>query len=102
MKNVLPGSQGVYVFNYNLADVNGHYSYTSFAEDKDPKKVAAGSSGSLIPFLMSLIKKAFNEKLIKNAEARGKQDVYRDYVSIAPSGEREKGTLSLLHSKVYA
>ncbi len=84
-----------YTTSYRLADAYGDYSYTRYDEEKDPKK--SSSRILRIPdFLFDELdrKKAFNETIITNCEAKGLKDLDRDYVALSPNGKRMKsGTL---------
>ena len=85
-----------YTSNYHLADANGDYSYSRYDEEKDPKK--SSSRILRIPdFLFDELdrKRAFNETIIKNCEARGLVDLDREYVALAPSGKRKKSNTLL-------
>ena len=80
-----------YTTNYNLADNNGHYDYTSYMEEKKPK----ADSCRLLhapAFLFDELekKRAFNEKIIQNRKERGQKDLDEDYVAISPYGTRKK------------
>ena len=80
-----------YTTNYYLAETYSDYSYTRYDEEKDPKK--SSSRILKIPdFLFDELdrKKAFNETIIKNCEAKGMEDLDREYVALSPNGKRKK------------
>lgn len=81
--------------NYSLADNNGHYYYTAFMEDKEPK--ASSHRILRIPdFLFDELdkKKAFNDQIIKHRSELGDIDLDVEYISLSPYGRRKKkGTL---------
>lgn len=85
-----------YTNNYHLADVDNHYTYKVFSEEKAPK----GSSYRLLKipaFLFDELekRKVFNEAIIKNRELKGATELDREYVSISAFGVRKaKGTLT--------
>lgn len=84
-----------YTSNYHLADSSGHFSYTSYMEEKSPK---ADSCRLLrIPdFLFDELekKRSFNEQILQNRTKKGVKDLDKEYVAISPYGLRKKkGTL---------
>ena len=85
-----------YTSNYCLAESDGHYYYSNYMEEKDPK---ADSSRILrIPdFLFDELKKKkeFNSRILENLKKKGKTNLDEEYVSISHYGRRKsKGTLT--------
>lgn len=79
-----------YTSNYALAESNGHYKYTSFMEEKNPK----ANSGRILhvpDFLFDELekKKELNCRIIDNMKKKGRKDLDEDYVSISSSGKRK-------------
>lgn len=73
--------------NYSLAESNGHYEYSSFAEEKNPK---ANSTRILhVPdFLFDELekKKELNSQIICNMKKKGRTDLDEEHIAISPNG----------------